>query len=226
VLLFLGDLLGAFPEAALGGLVVYAALRLIDGREFRRLWRFRHREFALAIAAALGVLVFDILYGVLIAIALSVAELLVRVARPHEGVLGQVPGLAGWHDVDDYPDARELPGLVVFRYDSPLFFANAEDFVEKCEDAIEDAPTAVRWFLLNVEANVEVDITGLDAMEQVRAACERQGIVFALTRVKNDLRIPLERHGIAERIGDELIFPTLPTAVAAYEAWVARHPTA
>jgi sulfate permease, SulP family len=224
VLLFLGGLLGAFPSAALGGLVIYAALRLIDVPEFKRLWAFRRREFFLALAATLGVLVFDILYGVLIAIALSVAELLIRVARPHEGVLGQVPGLAGWHDVDDYEEARELPGLVVFRYDSPLFFANAEDFVEKCQDAIEDAPTPTRWFLLNAEANVEVDITGLDAMEQVRQYCQDHDIVFALTRVKNDLRIPLERHGIAGRVGDDLIFPTLPTAVEAYEAWSAEHP--
>ena len=158
-------------------------------------------------AAALGVLVFDILYGVLVAIFLSVAELLVRVARPHEGVLGRVPGLAGMHDIDDYPDAQTIPGLVVFRYDSPLFFANAEDFVEKSLDAIEESPAPVRWFLLNVEANVEVDITGLDAMENLRAECDERGIVFALARVKHDLRVPLESHGIAARIGADRDLP-------------------
>ncbi|MDP4013550.1 MAG: SulP family inorganic anion transporter [Candidatus Nanopelagicales bacterium] len=99
VLLLLGNLMGCFPAAALGGLVIYAAFMLIDIGEFRRLWHFRHREFLLAVAALAGVLLFNILYGVLIAIALSVAELLVRVARPHEAVLGQVPGLAGWHGI-------------------------------------------------------------------------------------------------------------------------------
>lgn len=224
VVLFLGGPIGSFPVAALGGLVIYAALRLVDVSEFRRLWSFRRREFLLAFGATAGVLVFDILYGVLIAIALSVAELLVRVARPHEAVLGQVPGLPGWHDVDDYSDARQTPGLVVFRYDSPLFFANAEDFVEKCSAALDSADVPARWFLLNAEANVEVDITGLDAMEKVRAMCERRGIVFAVTRVKNDLRILLDRHGIAKRIGEDRIFLTLPTAADAYRAWLAEHP--
>ncbi|MEZ5116125.1 MAG: sulfate permease [Candidatus Nanopelagicales bacterium] len=224
VLLFLRDVLAAFPSAALGGLVIYAALRLVDVAEFRRLWHFRRREFALAVGATLGVLVFDILYGVLVAIALSIAELLVRVARPHDGVLGRVPGLAGWHDVDDYADAQQVPGLVVFRYDSPLFFANAEDFLEKCEDALDGADPPARWFLLNVEANVEVDITGLDAMEQFRQVCADRDVVFALARVKQDLLMPLERHGIAARIGAEHIYPTLPTAVEGYERWAAENP--
>ncbi len=223
--LFLGGLLAAFPSAALGGLVVYAALRLIDVAEFRRLWSFRYREFGIAIGATFGVLALGILYGVLFAIGLSVADLLVRVARPHDGVLGQVPGLAGWHDVDDYPNAQQIPGLVVFRYDSPLFFANAEDFVTKCLATVTEAEPPARWFLLNAEANVEVDITGLDALEQVRTECHRQGVVFALVRVKHDLEIPLEAHGIAARIGAEFMFPTFPVALAAYESWVRDHPT-
>ena len=113
------DVISAFPTAALGGVVVYAAIRLIDIAEFRRLWAFRRREFFIAVAAVVGVLVFDILYGVLAAIALSVVELLTRVARPHAAVLGQAEGVAGWHDIDDYPTATQIPGLLVFRYDSP-----------------------------------------------------------------------------------------------------------
>jgi high affinity sulfate transporter 1 len=120
-----GPLLAHFPEAALGAIVVYAACRLIDIQGLRRLAAFRRREFLLALATFAGVLAFNILYGVLVAIGLSVAELLTRVGRPHDAILGQVPGLAGMHDVDDYPAARTLPGLVVYRYDAPLFFANA-----------------------------------------------------------------------------------------------------
>ena len=114
-LLVFRPVLEAFPVAALGGIVVYAALRLIDFAEFRRLLAFRRNEFLLALAAMLGVLVLGILYGVLLAVALSVAELLYRVARPHDGILGIVPGLAGMHDIDDYPEAatgarpRRLP---------------------------------------------------------------------------------------------------------------------
>ncbi|MBK9739207.1 MAG: sulfate permease [Actinobacteria bacterium] len=221
-MLVFGRVISAFPLAALGGLVIYAAIRLIDIAEFRRLWAFRRREFLLAAFAVIGVLLFNILYGVLAAVALSVIELLTRVARPHAAVLGQSPGIAGWHDVDDYSASRQLPGLVVFRYDSPLFFANAEDFSKRCRTAIEGAQPPACWFLLNMEGNTEVDITGLDALEDVRSECEADGIVLALVRVKSELLEHLVRHGVAGRIGSEHIYSTLPTAVAAYEAWVAR----
>ena len=216
------DVISAFPTAALGGVVVYAAIRLIDIAEFRRLWAFRRREFFIAVAAVVGVLVFDILYGVLAAIALSVVELLTRVARPHAAVLGQAEGVAGWHDIDDYPTATQIPGLLVFRYDSPLFFANAEDFSRRCRAAIDAADPQPQWFLLNMEGNTEVDITGLDALEEVRAHCADRGIVMTLDHVKSEVWAQLERHGVGQRIGRQFVFPTHPTAVAAYERWVDR----
>ena len=216
------DVISAFPTAALGGVVVYAAIRLIDIAEFRRLWHFRRREFFIAVAAVVGVLVFDILYGVLAAIALSVVELLTRVARPHAAVLGQAEGVAGWHDIDDYPTATQIPGLLVFRYDSPLFFANAEDFSRRCRAAIDAADPQPQWFLLNMEGNTEVDITGLDALEEVRAHCADRGIVMTLDHVKSEVWGQLERHGVGQRIGRQFVFPTHPTAVAAYERWVNR----
>jgi sulfate permease, SulP family len=224
VLLFLGPILASFPVAALGGLVIYAAIRLIDIAGFRRLASFRRSELMLAVSATVGVLVLDILYGILLAIALSVGDLLRRVARPPDAVLGHVPGVAGMHDVDDYPTATTIPGLVVYRYDSPLFFANAQDFRRRALLAVEEN-RPVDWFVLNVEANVEVDITALDALEQLRAELTDQGIVFALARVKQDLLEELQAAGLAQRIGSELVFPTLPTAVQAYEEWRAEHPS-
>ena len=223
ILAFSG-VIAAFPLAALGGLVIYAAIRLVDVAEFRRLWSFRRREFLMAVFATAGVLLFDILYGVLAAVAISVVELLTRVARPHAAVLGQTQDVAGWHDVDDYPEATQIPGLVVFRYDSPLFFANAEHFAKQCASAVDAALPPARWFLLNMEGNTEVDITGLDALEEVRGHCERAGIVLALVRVKHELLVQLTSHGVAARIGVDRIYPTLPTAVAAYEQWAAAHP--
>lgn len=223
VLLF-APVIGAFPTAALGGLVIYAAVRLVDVAEFRRLWAFRRRELLIALSATAGVLLFDILYGVLAAVAISIVELLTRVARPHAAVLGQPQNVAGWHDIDDYAGARQVPGLVVFRYDSPLFFANADDFVTKCLAAIQQAEPAPRWLLLNMEGNTEVDITGVDALEQVRSLCAAQGIVLALVRVKYEVLTLLRTHGVAERIGERRIYPTLPVAVDAYEDWARRHP--
>ncbi len=218
-LAFLRPALAHFPVAALGGLVIYAAARLIDLAEFRRLARFRHRELVLASVATVGVLTFDIVDGVLLAIAMSVIELLWRVARPHDAVLGSVPGLQGMHDVDDYPSARETPGLLIYRYDAPLFFANAENFRRRALAAVDDHHGNVAWFVLNVEAMVEVDITGLDALESLRTTLTGRGIVFALARVKQDLLDDLQAYGLAASIGVDRLFPTLPTAVAAYQAW-------
>jgi sulfate permease, SulP family len=223
-LAFLRPVLAHFPVACLGGMVVYAAIRLIDLAEFRRLARFRRRELLLALVALVGVLTFQILYGVLLAVAMSVVELLARVARPHDAILGAVPGLAGMHDVDDYPAAAEVPGVVFYRYDSPLFFANAEDFGRRALAAVEQHGGAVRWFVLNVEAMVEVDITGLDALEAVRSTLVERGIVVALARVKQDLLDDLEAYGLADSIGREHLYPTLPTALAAYRAWCVAHP--
>ena len=222
VLLFARPVLASFPEAALGAIVVYAAVRLIDVQAFRRLAAFRRSEFVLALATCAGVLVFDILYGVVAAVALSVAELLWRVGRPHDAIQGLVPGLAGMHDVDDYPQAETIPGLVVYRYDAPLFFANAQDFRRRALAAADHG--RARWFILNVEANVEVDFTALEAVEAVRAELSRRGTIFALARVKQDLLDDLEAFGLAGKIGAQHIFPTLPTAVAAYRQWASQHP--
>ena len=218
-LLFLGPVLAAFPIAALGALVIYAALRLIDVAEFRRIARFRRSELVLAVATVVGVLVAGILYGVLIAVGLSVLDLLRRVARPHDGILGYVPDVAGMHDIDDYPTARQVPGLVVYRYDSPLFFANAQDFKRRALASLDLAEAPVEWLLLNAEANVEVDLTSIDALDELRAELEHRGIVLALARVKQDLSNDLATSGFLDRVGEERVFMTLPTAVAAYIRW-------
>jgi sulfate permease, SulP family len=220
--LYLGrPVLARFPTAALGAIVIYAAVRLIDVAAFRRLAAFRRSEFVLALSACAGVLLFNILYGVLLAIGLSVAELLLRVGRPHDAILGRVPGVAGMHDVDDYPEAVTIPGLVVYRYDAPLFFANAEDFRSRALAAADQDGEPVRWFVLNVEANVEVDFTALEAVDALREELGKRGTIFALARVKQDLLDDLQAFGLASKIGEKRIFPTLPTAVAAYEQWAA-----
>jgi sulfate permease, SulP family len=219
-----GPVLASFPVAALGAVVIWAATRLIDIQEFRRIARFRRSELILALATTAAVLAVDILYGVLIAVALSILDLLRRVARPHDGILGYAPGVAGMHDIDDYPDARTVPGLVVYRYDAPLCFANAEDFTRRALASMDLAGTDTEWFILNAEANVELDVTSADALDELRQELGRRGVVFGMARVKQDLRSELAAAGLVERIGEERIFPTLPTAVAAYvAAYTARH---
>ena len=127
------------PLAALGALVMFAALRLIDFAELRRIARFRRSELFLALATTAAVLIFDVLYGIAVAVALSILDLLRRIARPHDGILGYVPGLAGMHDIEDYDTGRQVPGLLVYRYDAPLFFANAEDFKRRALASVDEA---------------------------------------------------------------------------------------
>jgi SulP family sulfate permease len=217
--LFLGPVLAAFPSAALGAVVVYAAVRLVDVAEFRRIGRFRRTELALALGTTVAVLALGALQGVLVAVGLSVLDLLHRVTRPHDGILGFVPGLAGMHDIDDYPEAKPVPGLVVYRYDSPLFFANAQDFTKRALAAVDSAPSRTRWFLLNAEPNIAVDFTAVDALEALRQELEKRGIVLAMARVKRDLREELQRAGLIARLGESRVFMTLPTAVNTYVEW-------
>jgi MFS superfamily sulfate permease-like transporter len=216
VMTFAHGLLAGFPTAALGALVVYAAVRLIDLAGFRRLAKFRRSELILAVLTAAAVLTLGVLYGVLAAVGLSILDLLRRVARPHDSVLGFVPGVAGMHDIEDYPHARLEPGLLIYRYDAPLFFANAEDFRKRATVAVDSNPDPVQWFVLNAEANVEVDLTALDAVDQLRQDLNRRGIVFGMARVTWHLREALDAAGLIDKIGEQNIFATLPTAVAAY----------
>ena len=216
--------LAAFPTAALGAVVVYAAVRLVDVAEFRRLARFRRSEFLIAVATTAAVLVVGVLHGVLVAVGLSILDLLRRVARPHDAVEGFVPGMAGMHDVDDYPEASLVAGLIVYRYDSPLFFANAENFRTRARAAVArsrdtgargscstprpssrwTSPRSTRW-------------SRCGRTSPARASCSRS------RSMKQDLRDSLAPTGLLERIGEDHLFPTLPTAVEAYHQWCTEH---
>ena len=218
VLVVASPVLEAFPLAGLGGLVVYAAIRLINIADIRRIVAFRLSEAAIMIAAFVGVVAFDLLIGIGVAVALGVGDLVRRIARAHDAVQGTVPNLAGLHDVEDYPDATTIPGLVVYRYDAPLCFANVADFRRRLLKAIDAETTPVEWVLLNMEANVEIDLSATDMLEELRRHLESRGIVMALARVKQDLALYLRRTGLEQRIGAEHIFPTLPTALEEFKA--------
>lgn len=221
ILLTAHGLLAKFPKAALGALVVYAGLRLIDIPEFKRLFRFRRSaglssEFVLAILTVIAVLLLGVLYGVIAAVGISILNLLRRVARPHDAVQGFVPGMAGMHDIDDYKEATLEPGLLVYRYDAPLFFANAENFSARALNAVDENPDPVEWFILNAESNSEMDLTAIDALDTLRRELASRGIHFGMARVKSETLNELDKGGLLDEIGLENIYPTLPTAVEAY----------
>jgi sulfate permease, SulP family len=219
-------ILAAFPWAGLGAVIVYAATRVVDIGELRRMARFRRSELGLALATAAAVVVLGVLWGIAAAIALSLADLLRRIARPHDALLGYLPGQSGMHNVRDRLDGRQVPGLVIYRYDSPLFFANAVDLVERALRAVDQADPPARWFVLDAEANINLDLTAADALEELRARLADRGIVFATTHLRTELRTTLARTGWVERVGADHLFATLPTAVAAYEHWLRDHPMA
>lgn len=216
VLLFLRPLLSLFPKAALGAIVIYAALRLIEISEFKRLLCFKTSEFRLALVTMFGVLATDILVGVGVAVGLSVVDLFARLMRPHDAVLGEVPNLAGLHDIEDWQGATTIPGLVLYRYDAPLCFANAENFRKRAIAAIEAEKVPVEWFVLNAEAILDIDITAVDMLKELHRELIGRGITFAMARVKQDLYQQLKKGDLSETISTERIYPTLEEAIEAF----------
>lgn len=222
VLLFLRPLLALFPKAALGAIVIYAALRLIEIPEFRRLRQFRNSEFRLAMITMIGVLATDILVGVGVAVALSIIVLFAQLMRPHDAVMGEVPNLAGLHDIADWEGATTIPGLVLYRYDAPLCFANAENFRRRAMAAIDIEVAPVQWFVLNADAILEIDITAVDVLKELHQELAARQITFAMARVKQDLYLQLKRASLVELIGHEHIYPTLHTAIAAFQTEIQK----
>ncbi|MFN9644459.1 MAG: SulP family inorganic anion transporter [Cyanobacteriota bacterium] len=215
VLVGLGPLMRRFPQPVLAAIVVIAALRLIDPGDFLRLWRFRPSECLLALVTLAGVLLTGLLTGVALAVGLSVVALFSRLARPHAAVMGEVPGLAGFHNVRDWEGGRTIPGLVLFRYDAPLCFANAEDFRRRALAAVDGASPPALWLVLNAEAIVEIDSTAADMLLALPGDLAGRGVRLALTRVKRKLQDQLAAAGVLALVGADHVYPTIPTAVSA-----------
>ncbi|MFN9621295.1 MAG: SulP family inorganic anion transporter [Cyanobacteriota bacterium] len=218
VLVGLGPLMSQFPQPVLAAIVVFAALRLIDPGDFLRLWRFRPSECLLALVTLAGVLLTGLLMGVALAVGLSVVALFSRLARPHAAVMGEVPGLAGFHDVQDWEGGRTIPGLVLFRYDAPLCFANAEDFRRRALAAVARASPPAEWLVLNAEAIIEIDSTAAEMLLTLPGELAGQGVRLALTRVKRKLHDQLMAAGVLALVGADHVYPTIPTAVSAFRA--------
>jgi MFS superfamily sulfate permease-like transporter len=202
----------------LAAIVVFAALRLIDLEAFVRLWRFRPSECLLALGTLAGVLLTGLLTGVALAVGLSVVALFGRLARPHSAVMGEVPGIAGYHDVADWEGGHTIPGLVLFRYDAPLCFANAEDFRHRALAAVDGATPPAEWLVLNAEAIVEIDSTAAEMLLALPRGLAERGVRLGLTRVKRELQAQLDAAGVLALVGPERVYPTIPTAVAAFQA--------
>lgn len=205
VLLFLRPVLALFPKAALGSIVIYAASRLVEIPEFVRLYRFRLSEFMLALATSLGVLFTSITTGVLVAMLLSLLEFLVRIANPTAAVLKK-PVIAT--TIEDN-QTNSISGLMIYRYDAPLFFANADNFKGRVLAALQDAQPHVHWLVINAEAIGEVDITAIEMLADLCEELTQQDIRVSWVAVKPRIFAEFQRAGLVELVGADQFFPTM-----------------
>ncbi len=216
LLVFAPTLLQNLPNAALGAVVIAACLSLVDIQGFVRLYRLRRGEFVLAIVCFLGVALIGVIQGIFIAVGLALLGFIWRAWRPYDAVLGRVEGLKGYHDVTRYPEAKRIPGLVLFRWDAPLFFANAEVFREHVLQAIADAPTPTKWVVVAAEPVTDIDVTAAEALSALDDDLQNAGIELCFAEMKDPVKDRLKQYGLFTKLGTDLFFPTIGRAVDRY----------
>ncbi|HSV44734.1 MAG TPA: SulP family inorganic anion transporter [Ramlibacter sp.] len=216
LLMFAPNLLENLPRAALAALVIAAAFSLVEIADLRRIYRIQRWEFWLSIVCLAGVAVLGPIQGIGLAVVVAVIEFLWDGWRPHSAVLGRVDGLKGYHDISRYPQARLIPGLVLFRWDAPLFFANAEFFRERALDAVAASSTPVRWLVVGAEPITSVDVTAADTLDELDRALDAAGIDLCFAEMKDPVKDKLKRFGLFSRLGEERFFATVGQAVSSY----------
>jgi MFS superfamily sulfate permease-like transporter len=209
-------LLRDLPAAALAAVVIASAIGLIEIGDLRRIYRIQRWEFWLSMACFAGVALFGAIPGIGLAIVIAVIEFLWDGWRPHFAVLGRAEGIEGYHDVARHPEARQIPGLVLFRWDAPLFFANAELFRERVLEAAAKAPEPAKWLVVAAEPVTSVDVTAADVLSELHENLDRRGIGLRFAELKDPVKDKLKRFGLHARFGEAAFFPTIDGAVAAY----------
>jgi high affinity sulfate transporter 1 len=218
LLLFAPQLLQHLPHTALAAVVIAAAIGLIEVSDLRRIYRIQRWEFWLSMSCFAGVALLGAIPGIGLAIVIAVIEFLWDGWRPHSAILGRVDRIKGYHDITRYPEARLIPGLVLFRWDAPLFFANAELFHKRVLDAVAASPTPVRWLVVAAEPVTSVDVTAADAVSELDDTLHAAGIELCFAEMKDPVKDKLKRFGLFSRLGEDTFFATLGQAVSAYRA--------
>jgi MFS superfamily sulfate permease-like transporter len=218
------------PQPALAAVVITASLSLADIPATTRLWRQRKAEFALSIAAFAGVALLGVLPGIAIAVGLSILNVFRRAWWPYDTELGRVDGLEGYHDVHAYPQAQHLPGLVIYRFDAPLFFANATTFRDEIRRLARTDPKPA-WILIAAEPVTDVDTTAADMLEDLDQALNAQHISLVFAELKDPARRKIERYGLTRTINPRHFYPTIESAITAFRdqtgaQWTAGQPAA
>jgi len=216
-LLFARPLLAEIPRTALAAVILMAAVTIIDVSGFVSLWRVSRAECVLAVVATTGVVVLGVLYGIVIAVALSIAVALANIARPHDAVLGDMPDVDGWVDVNEYPAALTSPGLVVFRFDAPLFFVNAERFSDRVQQVLADNPGDEEWLVMDCEGIGALDASAVEMLGELIGHLQTAGVaVIAVARANERVLDRLRRAGLLQPTGQVHTYPTINGAVRAF----------
>ena len=210
------NLLQHLPNSALAAVVIASAVGLIEVKDLVRIYRVQRWEFWLSMLCLAGVAVFGAIQGIALAVGIAIVEFLWDAWRPHSAVLGKVAGVKGYHDISRYPDARLIPGLVLFRWDAPLFFANAELFQERVIESAERSPTPVRWLVVAAEPVTSVDITAADVLAELYDTLRKAGIELCFAELKDPVKDKLKRFGLFSQLGEKAFFPTIGAAVSEY----------
>lgn len=216
LLLIAPNLLQNLPTTALAAVVIASAIGLFEVTDLLRIYRIQRWEFWLSIVCFVGVAVLGAIPGIGLAIIIAIAEFLWDGWRPHFAVLGRAAGVKGYHDITRYPDARRIPGLVLFRWDAPLFFANGELFKECILNAVETSPTPVSWVVVAAEPVTSVDVTAADSLAELDEGLQASGINLCFAELKDPVKDKLKRFGLFKQFGENDFFPTVGSAVSAY----------
>jgi high affinity sulfate transporter 1 len=204
------------PQPTLAAIVMVACTSLVDISGLRRMLRIRPSEAGLSLVCFVGVAIVGVVAGIFLAVGLALMAFFWRAWRPHWAILGRVDGMKGYHDVTRYPEARQLDGLLLYRWDAPLFFANAEAFREAIEAAVAGAATPVRWVVVAAEPVTDIDMTAADTLEELLEVLARGGVELRFAELKDPVKDRLRAYGLLERIGEAAFYPTIGTAVDAY----------
>jgi high affinity sulfate transporter 1 len=228
MLLFVPGLVGALPLSVLAAVIIIAGAALFDRAGLQRLWQVRRSDFAVATVCFLGVALVGVLEGIVIAVIVSIVEIFVRAWNPYSAVLGKPKGVPGYHDVSRYPDAAQLPGLVVVRWDAPLFFANSILFRDRIRKLVEEADTQPLWIVIAAEPITDIDTTAADMLVSLDEELNADGIHLVFAELKDPVRDRLDRYSIYDTIDPNHFYPTIKTAIRAFREEVrarAEEPT-
>jgi high affinity sulfate transporter 1 len=215
MIVFVPGLFRNLPQPALAAIVITASLSLADISGLVRLWRQRKMEFSLSVVAFGGVAVLGVLPGIAITVALSILNVFRRAWWPYSTVLGKVKGIAGYHDVRSYPDAQRLPGMVIYRFDAPLIFANAKTFRDAVRRLASSEPKP-QWIVIAAEPITDVDTTAADMLYDLDQTLDADNVNMVFAEIKDPVRRKIERYGLARQIEARHFFPTVSAAVTAF----------